>query len=122
MDAVVERLRTSKMLRSNAVERLGNKAGKEWAQGIAEYDELERIAKIDTSEWFIGVPMGHARSDLLAFEILDTPRDERESTFAEEFWDSALGDSRDPRLSSEKFLEGFIDGAAAVFRQVESEI
>jgi hypothetical protein len=123
MDNVIERLRASKIQRVNAVERLGHEAGKTWAANFAEYDELERIAEIDTSEWFAGEPMApYGWCDYLAFTILGTSQDEHDGTVAQDFWDRAVGDSRDPRLASEKFLEGFIDGAAAVYRKVESKI
>jgi hypothetical protein len=123
MDNVIERLRASKIQRVNVVQRLGGEAGKDWAKNIAEFDELERIADIDTSDYFAGQPNApYGWSDYLAFAILGTSRDDMDASISGDFWDSALGDSRDPRLESEKFLEGFIDGAADVYRDVASKI
>src|SRR5215212_4053502 len=50
MDPVIERLRTSKG--KYAVSQLaeGEKAGREWAEMHAEYEELERISKINPDE------------------------------------------------------------------------
>jgi len=123
MDSVVERLRASKIQHVNAVERLGREAGRMWASNVAEYDELEHIADIDTNEWFNGEPMApYGWCDYLAFAVLGTPQSELDGSVSQDFWDSAVGDSHDPRITSEKWLEGFIDGATDVYRNVEGKI
>lgn len=123
MENVIERLRASKIQRVNTVERLGREAGRTWATNVAEYDELERAAEINTNEWFNGVPNApYGWCDYLAFTILDTSEDDRDGSVAADFWNRAVGDPRDPRLESEKWLEGFIDGATDVYRDVESKI
>jgi hypothetical protein len=106
----------------NAVERLGRDAGGKWAANIAECDELERIAEIDTNAWFAGEPMApYSWGDYLAFTILGTSKDEQDSTLSQAFWRRAVGDPHDSRLASEKWLEGFIDGAADAYRDVEGK-
>ena len=123
MDNVIERLRASKIQRVNVVQRLGSEAGRVWATDVAEYDELERIANINADAYFFGQPNApYGWSDYLAFEILGTSQDDKDGSVSSDFWDSALGDSRDPRLESEKFLEGFIVGASDVFREVASKL
>jgi hypothetical protein len=123
MDNVIERLRASKIQRVNVVQRLGREAGRVWATNVAEYDELERTADIDTNDWFVGQPSApYGWSDRLAFAILGTTQNDRDSRVAADFWEAAVGDSRDARLASDNFLEGFIDGATDVYREVASKI
>lgn len=123
MDAVVQRLRVSKLKHRNDSMTEGMEAGTAWAKDSAEWDQLERIAEIDAGDIGAGEPMApYGRSDYLAFEILGTPNDEHDRSVSTDFWDTALGDAKDKRLDSVPFLQGFVTGAAEFYSNVRDEV
>jgi len=123
METVVERLRASKIRRESALEKEGRDLGAKWAKNMAEFDELQRISEINLNEWFSGQPNApYGWADYLAFGVLGTNIDDADRDASHYFWQRAVGNVRDERLSSEEFLTGFVQGAEGVFRQVEDQI
>jgi hypothetical protein len=123
VEAVVQRLRASKLQSLSRIEAEGREVGIEWAKKYAEWNELERVAQINSDEWFSGPPNApFCWADYLAFEIQGTNRDELDRSISEDFWYRSLGDSRDKRLDSEEFLGGFVAGAVEVFEEVENKL
>ncbi len=120
---VVERLRASKIQRGNAMMKEGHEAGVDWAEGGAEFDELERVAACNPNELFAGLDEPGAYAYNLAQVIGGLGRDADH----QEIWDvwqmtGVVIDKDDPRLNSEDFLRGFIEGADEVYRQVADKI
>jgi hypothetical protein len=122
MENVIERLRASKIQRGNTLEKEGREIGAQWAKDQAEYDELERVADADPRELFDGLdePGNYAYS--LALIIGGFNHEEASHDDIWEVWEQILEDKKDPRLNSEQFLTGFIEGAEEVFRAVAKQI
>lgn len=102
MQAQLERLRKSKESNEEREHAEGVAAGKKWALESAEYDELERVVEIDAGDF--GDPddgMNHL-AGALSPDVWLSPNELKEE----------IGGS------SNSFIEGFIEGAAEVFKQV----
>jgi hypothetical protein len=121
MDTVIERLRASKIRRASDMEREGREVGIEWAKCSAEYDQLERVADANPNELFAGPDEPGAYAVSLAFVIGGLESDASHDEIWEA-WDAIVTDVRDPRLNSEEFLRGFMEGAEEVFREVAGKV
>jgi len=106
----LERLRQSKMTSEERHEASGFAIGKTWALDSAEYDELERVASIDT-DWGSDDPRASAQYEL-AKAILDddrpSPRDCAECL-------ESIFNTENPSIAQ---IEGFIGGATEVYAEV----
>jgi hypothetical protein len=105
----IERLRVSRVKASDRREAEGVALGKQWAQEQAEYDELERVAKIDTDNLM-------DQEGSFTMELAAALLDESRLSWAE------VGDAMETLFgrSDPSYAEvcGFINGATEVFDQV----
>ena len=125
MDTVIARLRASKIQGASAFQKEGHVIGIGWAKEHAEFDELQRLARLDADEFFgsdWGGDGAYAAAEVLVFKIAGT--DDYDRSAATDFWESLLGDDADAetRLASLDFLRGFVEGAVELFEQVEGEL
>lgn len=93
LQAGIERLRASKKLYDEGNKSEGVEAGKEWALNEGEFDELEKVARLNE----------HPGTDPLE-ALRETNPD--------------LLDSYDEEVLSDEWAEGFIEGAAEIYEQV----
>lgn len=101
----IARLRESKEKHVDRMRAQGHKYGKEWALEVAEYDQLERVAKLAEGlggEW----PASGAMYSLA--EAID--ESQRDYQMAEDLFRTDA--------PSDDQVEGFIEGAAEVFAEV----
>ena len=107
--AAIERLRASSAKVSERREAEGVALGEQWAQDQAEYDELERVAKINTDNL---IDQDGSYLKELAAAVLDD---------SNPTWDEVreamenLFDGNDPSYAE---VCGFINGATEIFNQV----
>jgi hypothetical protein len=110
MSSVVERLRASKERVEKRDRDYGHQQGRRWAEQEAEYDELKRVAEIDTG-----------KNEELTEGVLQMAIDPEDEFSRGDWTDFILrcGLSQSP---SEASIEGFIDGATEVFDAVDAEL
>jgi hypothetical protein len=111
--AVVDRLRKSKSADEKADYEAGVSAGREWAEGSAEYAELTKIsehvrAMLPAGEWRDG--SYHRSNWEMLCEAFDPNMDQ---ATAEDFSKSVSGESH----PSARFAEGFAGGAVAILKE-----
>jgi hypothetical protein len=111
MKQVIERLRASKARTEERSRESGKECGKTWAQQAAEYDELKQIAG------YAKINVAPAPMDLNALQTLIDPEREMDRYQWHDFWQTH-GDG-DP---NDAFAEGFIEGAAEVFDEIEDQL
>lgn len=115
MSDVIERLRTSKQrFAQNELSR-AREAGVEWAKKRAQFNELRQIARFDT----VGLDMlsgEEAAAYVVNFVIGGDHFDESDLAYFFGIDEDAL-DSITP-----EYVEGFVEGAVAVWEEVEDEI
>ncbi|MBK8639835.1 MAG: hypothetical protein IPN92_16750 [Chromatiaceae bacterium] len=124
MSDIIARLKASKLEGEDESYKLGEKAGRVWAEHVASYHELERADPF-IKDKFVEHAFDDAR--LLALElqgvvIEDTNYDEIMEK-SERFWERAVPGGLQAVVSmGDKFPEGFIDGASAVWYEVEDKL
>jgi len=82
----------------------GYRAGRDWALGIADDHELERLSRFEWQNHAIPLPMG------ISAAILAT---EADFEAAEQFWLEQLGTG----FPGEAMLRGFVEGALCVWTE-----
>lgn len=113
MNAMIERLRKSKERASNEEQVRGHAAGRAWAQGMAEFDELRRL-KAGYGEG-TGVV-----DDFFPKHVLEVIRDDGNESWDEvNHWWSAHADEEG---ASTMFAVGFVEGALEAFGEVEDQL
>lgn len=100
MSEAIERLRVSKTEENN----LGVEDGKAWAKQTASYKELETISSLDLCD--------EDADDLASFVDARLGNNDPYFLFCEE----------DGTVASDAYVEGFVDGAREVWRQVRHKI
>jgi hypothetical protein len=125
MKDVVQRLRGQKLEVENEDQQAGYDAGYKWASESADLRELKRLAKLRESlrnnfdDWFAG-DHGHATVTTHVYEcIRDEERADWDETRA--FWVDELG-VEESSIESVSFIQGFVEGALAVWDSVEGQI
>lgn len=103
MDAVIERLRASKMKQVDEIQQAGVEAGKEWASQTAEFLELKFLAENygDTSN-----------AESLSLSQFYSKFD----YFPQAFWEDCVGFVEG--APDENFEFGFVKGATAIWESV----
>ncbi len=123
MTDVIERLRASKEKTAEASAEHGQTAGREWAKRSAEYDELKRVAAIDIDD--IGAAIDdYSALEIVAMAITGDKAEVRTFIFDHEGLESIFGvdsDMLEMTLTAE-WVEGFVQGAAAVWEEVANKI
>lgn len=122
--STIERLRASKQQLRSEQFMEGERFGREWANRSAEYAQLKRLSKLrdtveDWDEWFVEDETGVYGVCELLVEAIEPPG-EFNRQVAADFWKDALdgeGPEEDP-----DFVQGFAEGALAVFDSVEDEL
>jgi hypothetical protein len=109
---VVQRLRLSKQDHDSQVFREGFNLGSEWAKRDAGAAQLEHLEAI------FAEPAPISCTDQLLVTWLTPEYDEAPQLF----WEDAIGDQNDSRLTNVRFLRGFVDGALAVWREVKQQL
>jgi len=120
MDAVIERLRASKIKTTNVERMVGNKMGDLWALNHAEFEQLRNLADspLDISE-FDAPPNGaFTWSEIVHGYIEGEPRPDRAA--AGDFWEAHGDDGKS--YPSDAFVQGFVEGAIAVYEQVKDKL
>ena len=114
-EASIARLRASREKAEDHREADGVAAGKQWALHRAEYDQLERVARVDgemLDQWY-DRPNGHqGAATLLAQMILDDQAPSWQEVTEEM---EALFRRTDPTIAE---IRGFFQGACDVYDQV----
>lgn len=108
IEAVVARLRESRLKRDAELLKQGTRDGREWAERFAEAHELEALASLED---FGEDPLGTIEAAL----GLDYGT-------AQDHWHIVTGDGHHPYVSSSAYLEGFVQGAVTLWRQVELQL
>ena len=123
MTDTIRRLRASKLQSEEDIYQRGHEAGQDWARRLAEWAELERLAKLG-HDWF--APQGVVGED--AFGVSGNllmhmnPDEYLGNRGAQEmFWQEATGDDEEP-YPDRDFVHGFVDGAVEVYEQVKDEL
>ncbi len=109
MTSVIERLRASKERAEEVDFAHGQRSGAEWAKASAEYDELRRLSDFHGTD---------NEENLDALCHLIDPEKEMDRRDWGAFW-ADCGLNSDP---NDAFARGFIEGAAAVFEEVEDQL
>ncbi|MGE0182084.1 MAG: hypothetical protein AB7F91_14505 [Parvularculaceae bacterium] len=107
MEAVATRLKESKKTYEAELEAEGTADGKEWASENADYGEMQRML-----------------SD--RFQHAEDPHDIAEcispSEHAGDFWQRIAGDDYELKVSEPAYVNGFVNGAMGVFKEVASKL
>ena len=127
MSDVIERLQASKQEKAQELQKGGRECGVDWAKHRAEYDELKRVSQIDATILYQGysderdsVNRNWVAKNIVADpEWDDVDRQERLRVIAELF---AVDDDMFEDVVTTEFIDGFLEGAADVWNQVEDEI
>ena len=126
MTDVIERLQASKEKAAANSEDDGRQVGQAWAMHRAEYDELKRVARLNTDdffEYFLDDPDWGCRKIVAAAikggedEANEVLKDEEET--AEMF--GLDPDEADVTLTRE-FLVGFVNGVTEVWEEVKDQL
>ncbi|MGE0358925.1 MAG: hypothetical protein AB7P08_18620 [Burkholderiales bacterium] len=113
MNAMVDRLRKSKERADNEDQVRGHAAGRVWAQGKAEFDELLRLKAA------YGEDTG-AVDDFFPKHVLEVILGA-----GAESWDDVAkwwNDNADEESASTMFAVGFVEGAIEAFEEVEEQL
>ena len=119
MQSMIERLRATKEQASSEAYQAGHKAGAHWAEREATYPELQRLSEADIGQLlaadtgFNTASAGDSLAAIITGSELD--RDEARWFLGAVSDDQALLDSPD-------FVEGFADGALALFEAVCEQV
>lgn len=117
MTDVVQRLRASKLEHESEEEKLGRKAGEEWARDHAAWAELQRSAQmVDDQSWREGVGDAFGLSGNLISHVCPDLHGDRGAQ--EDFWE-AWGEERYP---PNEFVWSFFEAAAEVFEKVRKQV
>lgn len=119
MSDVVERLRASKERLAADHGAQMRDSGKEWAKNVAEYDELKRIADIDLDDF--KERYDHSGSECVegVYKIVMQEDPASHLSQLSDFY--LVDDDLVPHLTN-AHVEGFIEGAQDVWREVEDRI
>lgn len=109
VETSIERLRVSRANVFSRREAEGIALGKQWAQDKAEYDELERVSKMDTANL---LDQDGSYLKEFAAAVLDDDNPSWDETH--EAVENLFG-RNDPSLAE---VRGFIAGATEIFDQV----
>jgi hypothetical protein len=126
MNDVIARLKGSKSKGRDGAQQRGLEAGRTWARRHAEVEELRRLERwtSSTDDWAEEL----TRDDHVAFGphhgLVETIRGEPCSRpDVDEFWERGTGqDLTRGDVDKPSFLEGFVDGALAVWGQVKDQV
>jgi hypothetical protein len=113
MTNVVERLRASKERVEAVSFKFGQDCGGKWAREAAEYDELERVAKVGE------IARGITYNDpgLATLQAAIEPEGVIDQSKWRDFWER-FGDGR----PTDAFARGFIEGATQVYKEVADRL
>ncbi len=114
---VLARLRASKAEADSDECKAGREAGTTWAQRKASAPELERLAGARLA--YITTQPGSAFT--AAEHLVEVIDGEMSRSSAREFWEHAVGDDWEETCTDE-FVNGFKDGAIAVWNSVKNQL
>ena len=114
MNAVVERLRASKQTGEEEEYEFGYTTGTNAAKEYMEYHELARLEGLEVAGE-PNAPWGW--SHYIAFQARGIHQDQYDLSEAEEFWGDTLSG-----LESEDWFRGFVEGAQAIFKEVNARL
>lgn len=130
MEAVVQRLRASKIETETAKYTRGQREGATWATNVATYPELDNLDRFVQHweaqhsydfEWFCSNKEGspYSSAELIASAILGLEEDDDEygSGAAATFWHDDIDNASDG-----DWLRGFAEGALEVFHAVKDKL
>jgi hypothetical protein len=124
---VIRRMKAAGVEESEQEKAEGVAAGRAWAEREATPGELRRLQRYCDSignDWWqiIGRDDTSAYSpgELIYFGF--HPGDDKDRDAAEAFWESAIGEGYEGRMTDGDFLDGFVDGALAVWSEVRDKL
>ena len=120
MTDVIERLRASKTESAERQAETGRQLGVDWAKRFADYEELRRIAGIDTSNFQViySEDTGWESAEWVVEQTIgDAPASADEVA---EFY-GLENDMLDAVLTT-KFVEAFVVGASEVWSEIKDKI
>lgn len=103
IDAIAERIRATGGNKSPKYQA-GFKDGREWAAEAADADDMESILAIGSSSELVGDSLNSKLHDFMS--RMD--------------WDEWMWGDGQPM--SERYLDGFVDGAVEILREVETKL
>lgn len=112
MEDVVDRLRGSKAQYIEDLSESGKDYGRDWAMNTAEYAELSRITEQ------VNLGTGPSTKDAL-FDLINGIEGGVDCDW-EEFWERL--EVTDESIITEEFIQGFCQGAKAVFDEVKHKL
>lgn len=118
MNNVVERLRASKMKIEEEQRPEWIEDGRKWATETAEYDELERVARL--AERLDAEPMAAPDADALFRAFCEVVYEDADNYSREELAERLTGDVR--RWPSYDQLCWYLEGVQQVWNEVSDEI
>ncbi len=121
MDAVIARLRDSRLESAEATQADGFSAGQTWASGLATADQLQRLAEArdPVHGWYVGVGSSAYGAGEQVYFLIE-PEDDGDRSAAEEFWKNAL--DGDDMPDDDSFVQGFAEGACAIWYEVSDQL
>ncbi len=127
MSDVIERLRASKLLKAENLEKDGRRNGVEWAKQRAEYDQLKRANEIDTERLYeadIDNPDAINRNwvaeRILAHQDWELwTRQEKSEAMARLF---GVEEDMLEAVVTTQYIDGFIQGAADVWNEIWEQL
>jgi hypothetical protein len=110
------------------MQKAGQRAGQEWAEGQASWDEIRRLDSfVASSAWALlvssdGTGKSARMAKRLAWEVLDVTSflEHQSDAPALAFWRKVLGCNADEFIKSPTFLRAFCESAVGVWRAVKA--
>ena len=121
MTAVIERLRASKEKKEQEERPDWVDAGRKWAMNVADYDQLERIARIDpeSEDYFHDDALEQSLLAQIAMAILDKPEHDPADRQEIEDISEIVLDGTNPSVNR---LSWWLEGAQQIWDEVEHKI
>jgi hypothetical protein len=127
MNDVIQRLRASLGRADDQTYKAGEKAGRIWAKGRAEVEELRNLERYRNRcghEWdslFVEeTNCAYSRAELLFFEI--HPKENGDRSACHHFWQPITDDDETTDIDQSAFLKGFAEGALDVWHEVKDKL
>ena len=123
MEAVVQRLRVSKMTEEDSMYRDGLEKGRNWAKQSASWSDLSKIDEhfdqYGADDWGeLEASYSHISPGALFLSNMDPERFEGEWNNQKDFWEDYVPDGN----PSATFVHGFCTGAVQVFDKVQEQL
>ena len=119
MSDVIERLQASKQKFAEKEMAHAKERGVEWAKTTAEFDQLRKMAMVDT----VGLDLDlGVNSATLVYELVMGIELGPDPSDFEDLASFFLIDYDLVRTMSPEYVEGFVDGAKAIWNEVEDQV